>query len=60
MARGTEEHAPTRMTSFWLGKFNLEKMMIRDETYILNERKHLKMVIRSVSDSVSLNLDPTE
>ncbi len=35
-------------------------MMFRDVTTVLNEREHLKVVISSVSDSVSLNLGRTE
>ncbi len=50
----------TRMTVFWPGNFILKTMMFRDVTTVLNERKHLKMVIRSVPDSVSLNLGRTE
>ena len=34
--------------------------MFRDVTTVLNERKHLKMVIRSVPDSISLFLDRTD
>ncbi len=40
--------------------FILKSMMFCDITSVLNERKHLKMVTRSVLDSVSLNLDQTE
>jgi hypothetical protein len=40
--------------------FILKTMMFCYITTILNERKHLKMVIRSVPDSVSLNLGRTE
>ncbi len=35
-------------------------MMFRAVTTVLNERAHLKMVIRSVPDSVSLSLGRTE
>jgi hypothetical protein len=47
---------------FWAGKNILKNMMFRDVTTVLNERKHLKMVIRSVPDSVilCLILDRTE
>ena len=38
----------------------LKTMMFRDEMTVLNERKHLKMVIRSVPDSVILILGRTE
>ncbi len=48
------------MTVFWQGNFILKTMMFRDVTTVLNESKHLKMVIRSVPDSVSLNLGQTE
>ncbi len=34
--------------------------MFHEVTTVLNERKHLKMVIRSVPDSVSLILGQTE
>ncbi len=34
-------------------------MMFSDVTTALYERKHLKMVVRSVPDSVSLNLGQT-
>jgi hypothetical protein len=35
-------------------------MLFREVTTVLNERKHLKIVIRSVPDSVSLILGRTE
>jgi hypothetical protein len=35
-------------------------MLLRDVTTVLNERKHLKMVIRSFPDSVSLFLGRPE
>ncbi len=51
----------------WLGKpffsqgENISKTKIfRDVNTILNERKHLKIVFRSVSDSVTLFLDQTD
>ncbi len=50
----------TRMAVFWPENFILKTMMFRDLTTVLNERKHLKMVIRSVPDSFSLILDRTE
>jgi hypothetical protein len=40
---------------FFAGKKHiLETMMFRDVRTVLNERRHLTMVIRSVPDSVSL------
>ncbi len=50
----------TRMAVFLPGKNILKTMMFRDVRTVLNERKHLKMVIRSVPDSVSLILGRTE
>ena len=35
-------------------------MMFRDVRTVLNERKHIKMVIRSVSDAIGLILGRTE
>jgi hypothetical protein len=58
--RGTEERTPTRMVIFWPGKNILKSMMFRDVTTVLNERTHLKMVVRSVPDPVSLILDRAE
>ncbi len=40
--------------------FILKTMMFHEVTTVLNERKHLKMVIRSVPDAVSLILGRTE
>jgi hypothetical protein len=40
--------------------FILKTMMFREVTTVLNERKHLEMVIRSVPDSVGLFLGRTE
>ncbi len=37
-----------------------KNIMFRDVTTVLNERKHLKMVIRSVPDSFSLILGRIE
>ncbi len=59
-ARGTKERARLRWPFFGREKFILKTMMFRDVTTVLNERKHLKMVIRSDSDSVSLILGRTE
>jgi hypothetical protein len=50
----------TRMAVFWPGKKILRTMMFREVTTVLNDRKHLKMVIRSVPDAVSLILGRTE
>jgi hypothetical protein len=51
----------TRMAVFWPGIFFILKtMMFHAVTTVLNERAHLKMVIRSVADSVSLSLGRTE
>jgi hypothetical protein len=58
--RGTEERTPTRMVLFWPDIFILKNMTFCEVTTVLNERKHLKMVIRSVPDSVSLILGRTE
>ena len=41
------------MAVFGLEILVLKTMMFRDLTTVLNERKHLKMLIRSVPDSVS-------
>ncbi len=41
-----------RWSFFGLQKFILKTMIFRDVTTVLNERKHLQMVIRSVPDSV--------
>jgi hypothetical protein len=38
------------------GKFYLENFDVLDVTTALNRRKHLKMVIRSIQDPVSLIL----
>ncbi len=46
----------TRMTVFLLEKNILKTMMFCDVTTVLNERKHLEMVIRSVPDTVKLIL----
>jgi hypothetical protein len=43
--------------NFFAGKkYILKTMPFHDVTTVLNERKHLEMVIRSVPDSVSLIL----
>ncbi len=52
--RGTEERTPTQKAVFWQEKNILKTMIFREVTTVLNERKHLKMAIRSVPDSVSL------
>ncbi len=53
-ARGTKERARLGWPFFVREKNILKTMMFRDVTTDLNERKHLKMVIRSVPDSISL------
>jgi hypothetical protein len=53
-ARGTKERAQLGLPFFSLEIFILKIMMFRDLTTVLNERKHLKMIIRSVPHSVSL------
>jgi hypothetical protein len=58
-ARGTNERARLEWPVFGREKLILKTMMFRDVTTVLTERKHLKMVIRSVLDSVSLVLDRT-
>ncbi len=60
MARGTEERARLGWPFFGREIFILKTMMFREVTTVLNEGKHLKMVIRSVPDSVSLILGRTE
>ncbi len=50
----------TRMAVFWQGKNILKTIMLREVTTVLNDRKYLKMVIRSVPDAVSLILGRTE
>ncbi len=45
---------------FLPGKFYLENYDVLCNTTVLNERKHLKLVIRSVQDLVSLILGRTE
>jgi hypothetical protein len=45
---------------FLEGNFILKTVMFRDVMTVLNERKRLKMVIRSVPDAVSLILGRTE
>ncbi len=56
VARGTKERARLGWPFFGLESFILKTMLFRDITTVLNERKHLKMVIWSVPDSVSLIL----
>jgi hypothetical protein len=55
-ARGTKERARLGWPVFGRENFILKTMMFRDVMTVLNERKHLKMVIRSVLDAVSLIL----
>jgi hypothetical protein len=50
-ARCTKERAPTQMAVFLARNFILKATMFREVTTVLNGRKHLKMVIRSVPDS---------
>ncbi len=59
-ARGTKEHARLGWPFFGRENFIFKTLMFRGVTTFLNERKHLKMVIRSVPDSVSLILGRTE
>ena len=59
-ARGTKERAWLGWPFFGREIFILKTMLFRDITTVLNERKHLKMVIWSVPDSVSLILGRTE
>jgi hypothetical protein len=54
--QGTKERTQTRMTVFGREKNILKTMMFRDVATVLNERTHLKMVTRSVPDSLSLIL----
>jgi hypothetical protein len=57
--RDTKERTPTRIV-FLPGFFILKTMMFCDMATVLNERKHFKMVVRSVPDSVSLILGQNE
>ncbi len=59
---GTKKRARLGLPIFGRENFILKTMMFRGPgvTTVLNERKHLKMVIRSVPDSVSLILGRTE
>jgi hypothetical protein len=59
-ARGTKERAQLGWPFFGREMFILKTMMFHAVTTVLNERAHLKMVIRSVPDSVSLSLGQTE
>ncbi len=59
-AQGTKQRAWLGWQFFMPEKNILKTMMFRDVTTVLNERKHLKMVIRSVPDSVILFLGRTE
>ncbi len=58
MALGTKERARLGWPLFCRKIFILKTIMFHEVTTVLNERKHLKMVIRSVPDSVSLNFRP--
>jgi hypothetical protein len=49
----------TRMTCFWRQFCILKPFRFHDKSTVLNERKHLKIVIRSVPTSVNLFLDRT-
>ncbi len=60
MARGTKERARLGWPFFVRKKYILKTMMFRDVTTVFNERKHLKMVIRSVPDFLSLILGRAE
>jgi hypothetical protein len=59
-ARGTKERARLGWPFFCREKYVLNTIMFRDVRTLLNERKPLKMVIRSAPDSVSLILGRTE
>ncbi len=59
-ARGTKERARLGRSLFGRENLILKTMTFHDVTTILNERKHLKMVIRSIPDSVTLILGRTE
>jgi hypothetical protein len=58
--RGTKERARLGWPFLGREKFILKTIMFRDMTNVLNERKCLKMVIRSVPDSFSPILGRTE
>ncbi len=58
--RGTKERTPTLMVIFCRENFILKTMMICNVTTVLNERKDLNMVVRSVPDSNSLILGWTK
>jgi hypothetical protein len=58
-AQGTIERALLGWLFFGRGKNIMKTVMFRDMTTVLNESKHLEMVIRSVPDSVSLILGRT-
>jgi hypothetical protein len=55
-ALGTKESALLRWLFFGREIFIVKTMMFCEVTIVLNVRKHLKTVIRSVPDSVSLIL----
>jgi hypothetical protein len=59
-ARGTKERARLGWPFFGPEVCILKTMMFRDVTTVLNERKHLKMEIRSFPDAVNLFLGRTE
>ncbi len=55
-ARGTKQHVLSDDCFLAGAKNILKTMMFHDVATVLNERKHLQMVTRSVPDSVSLIL----
>ncbi len=59
-ARGTKERARLGWPFFGWEIFILKTVMIREVTTVLNDRTHLKMVIRSVPVPVSLILGLTK
>jgi hypothetical protein len=59
-ARGTKERAWLGWPFFGREIFILKTMMFGEVTTVLNERKHLKMVIRSVPDAIILILGRAE
>jgi hypothetical protein len=59
-ARGTKERARLGWPCFGQEFYILKTVMFREVTTALNERKHLKLEIRSVPDSFSLILGRNE
>jgi hypothetical protein len=59
-ARGTKERARLGWPFLSGIFFILKSMMFHEVTTVLNKRKHLKMVIRSIPDAVSLILGRTQ